>query len=112
MPFSEPHPYHSQVMHVERIPFPLPGLEEVDAPAGLATMGWGFRKWPRAEDGVEFSDERTDAFGMPAPTIRYELTDRELARARNRQDVTGKLERFGLGALRSRHVEKHCPARS
>jgi len=79
VPFSEQHPFHAQVMYVERIPFPLPGLVEVDAPAGYATMGWGFRKWPRAEDRVEFSDERRDPFGMPAPTISYELTDRELA---------------------------------
>ncbi len=66
-------------MYVERIPFPLPGLEEVDAPAGFATMGWGFRKWPRAEDRVEFSDDGLDPFGMPAITIHYELTERELA---------------------------------
>ena len=80
VPFSEPrHPYHAQVMHVERVPFPLPGLVEVDAPAGLATMGWGFRKWPRAEDWVEFTDERQDPFGMPAMTIHYELGDRELS---------------------------------
>jgi choline dehydrogenase-like flavoprotein len=79
VPFSEPHPYHAQVMHVQRVPFPLPGLVEPDAPAGLATMGWGFRKWPRAEDRVEFSDDAADPFGMPAMTIAYELTTRELA---------------------------------
>lgn len=60
VPFSDPHPYHAQVMHVERIPFPLPGLVEPDAPAGLATMGWGFRKWPRPDDGVAFSADRTE----------------------------------------------------
>jgi choline dehydrogenase-like flavoprotein len=79
VPFSEEHPFHAQVMYVERIPFPLPGLEVGDAPAGFATMGWGFRKWPRAEDRVAFDDSRTDAFGMPAPTIHYDLTERELA---------------------------------
>jgi pyranose oxidase len=88
VPFSEEHPYHAQVMHVERIPFPMPGLEDLDAPAGLATMGWGFRKWPRTDDRVEFSDDRTDAFGMPAPTIHYELTERELA------EQKGALERL------------------
>jgi len=89
VPFSEEHPYHAQVMHVERIPFPMPGLEDLDAPAGLATMGWGFRKWPRTDDRVEFSDDRADAFGMPAPTIHYELTARELA------EQEGALERLG-----------------
>jgi C-glycoside oxidase len=79
VPFSEEHPFHAQVMYVERIPFPLPDLQEVDAPAGFATMGWGFRKWPRREDRVEFADDDVDAFGMPAMTIHYELTERELA---------------------------------
>jgi C-glycoside oxidase len=79
VPFSEQHPFHAQAMYVDRIPFPLPGLGEVHAPAGFVTMGWGFRKWPRAEDRVEFSDEHRDAFGMPAMTIHYELTERELA---------------------------------
>jgi pyranose oxidase len=85
-------------MHVERVPFPLPGLEEIEAPAGLATMGWGFRKWPRAADRVEFSDDREDAFGMPAPTIHYELTERELA---EEAGALEHLERAGavLGAF-------------
>src|SRR5262245_15607948 len=92
VPYSDPHPYHSQVMHVERVPFPMPGLDEVEAPSGLATMGWGFRKWPRGEDRVEFSDERTDGFGMPAPTIHYELTERELA---EQERALAHLERAG-----------------
>jgi choline dehydrogenase-like flavoprotein len=98
VPFSEQHPYHAQVMHVERIPFPLPGLQEVDAPAGYATMGWGFRKWPRAEDRVRFSDGRTDAFGMPAMSIEYELTERELA---DQERALDNLRRAGeaLGAF-------------
>jgi choline dehydrogenase-like flavoprotein len=98
VPFSEQHPYHAQVMHVERIPFPLPGLEDLDAPAGLATMGWGFRKWPRPEDRVEFSDDRADAFGMPAPTIEYALTERELA---DQERALENLSRAGaaLGAF-------------
>jgi pyranose oxidase len=95
VPFSEEHPFHAQVMYVERIPFPLPGLEEVDAPAGFATMGWGYRKWPRAEDCVEFSEHREDPFGMPAMTIRYELTERELA---DQERALAHLERAG-GAL-------------
>jgi choline dehydrogenase-like flavoprotein len=92
VPFSAAHPFHSQVMHVERIPFPLPGLVEPDAPAGLATMGWGFRKWPRAEDRIEFSDEREDPFGMPAMSIHYELTERELA---EQERALAHLERAG-----------------
>jgi pyranose oxidase len=98
VPYSERHPFHAQVMYVERIPFPLPGLEEVDAPAGFATMGWGFRKWPRDVDRVEFSDERRDAFGMPAMSIHYELTERELA---EQERALANLERAGtaLGAF-------------
>ena len=98
VPFSEEHPFHAQVMHVERIPFPLPGLVEGDAPSGFATMGWGFRKWPRAEDGLLFSDAHTDAFGMPGITIEYELTGRELA---EQETALANLERAGrsLGAF-------------
>ena len=98
VPFSEEHPYHSQVMYVERVPFPLPGLRDVDAPAGFATMGWGYRKWPRPEDRVSFSDDRVDAFGMPAMSIEYELTERELE---DQERALGHLQRAGsaLGAF-------------
>jgi choline dehydrogenase-like flavoprotein len=92
VPFSEPHPFHAQLMHVERIPFPLPGFVEVEAPSGYSTMGWGFRKWPRAEDRLELSAERTDAFGMPAIAIHYELTERELA---EQERALANLERAG-----------------
>jgi C-glycoside oxidase len=92
VPFSEPHPFHAQVMHVERIPFPLPGLEDVEAPAGLATMGWGLRKWPRADDRVEFHDDRSDVFGMPAMTIHYELDERELE---DQERALANIERAG-----------------
>jgi len=92
VPFSEEHPFHSQVMHVDRIPFPLPGLVAGEAPSGFSTMGWGFRKWPRIEDGIVFSDERSDVFGMPAMTIEYELTRRELA---EQELALGHLERAG-----------------
>jgi choline dehydrogenase-like flavoprotein len=90
VPYSEEHPFHAQLMHVERVPFPVPGLQDVDAPAGLCTFGWGFRKWPRVEDRVEFSDDRTDVFGMPAMSIHYELTDRELA---EQQRALGNIDR-------------------
>ena len=92
VPFSEQHPFHAQLMHVERIPFPLPGFVEMEAPSGYSTMGWGFRKWPRAEDRVELSAERADAFGMPAISIQYELTDRELA---EQERALANLERAG-----------------
>jgi len=92
VPFSEAHPYHAQVMYVERVPFPLPGLQDVDAPAGFATMGWGFRKWPRPEDRISFADDRVDAFGMPAMTIDYELTERELE---DQERALGHLHRAG-----------------
>jgi C-glycoside oxidase len=98
VPFSEPHPYHAQVMYVERIPFPLPGLQDVEAPAGFATMGWGYRKWPRPEDRVRFADDRVDPFGMPAMKIDYQLTRRELV---DQEWALGNLERAGsaLGAF-------------
>jgi pyranose oxidase len=80
VPFAEPeHPFHAQIMHVEKPMFPvdLTGVEVTNA--GFASMGWGVRKQPRFEDRVTFSDTDTDAWGMPRPSIHYELTSTEEA---------------------------------
>jgi hypothetical protein len=80
VPFADPgHPFHAQVMHVEKPMFPvdLSGMEVSNA--GFASMGWGIRKRPRFEDCVTFSDAEADAWGMPRPSIHYELTGAEEA---------------------------------
>ncbi len=78
IPYTEPdHPYHSQIMHFEVPPFPVADADRYSA--GFVAMGWGTRKFPRAEDRVEFLDDRADPYGMPDMRIRYELTSADRA---------------------------------
>jgi choline dehydrogenase-like flavoprotein len=79
VPFSEAaHPFSAQLMHLETCPVPLPeGHPLGDSEHGYVMVGWSLRKFPRVEDGLTFSAEESDAFGMPAVTIDYELTGRE-----------------------------------
>ena len=79
-------------MHVERIPFPLPGFVDVEAPSGFATMGWGFRKWPRPEDRVEFSAERAD----PSACLRSRsTTSSPIVSSAEQEQALANLERAG-----------------
>ena len=87
VPFDEErHPFHAQLMYSPICPVPLPeDSPHRDNPAGYAGMGWGIRKWPRAEDRLTFEDDHPDENGLPGIRIAYELTDREeaeFARAR------------------------------
>ena len=86
---EERHPYHAQLMYSPVCPAPLPADSPFrDNPAGYVGMGWGVRKWPRAEDRLHFDDEHVDRHGLPSIRIAYELTDREedeLATARVHQ---------------------------
>jgi choline dehydrogenase-like flavoprotein len=74
------HPFHAQILYSPVCPVPLPeDHPQAGNPAGYVGMGWGVRKWPRAEDRLELVDDDPDANGMPGIRIAYELTDRELA---------------------------------
>lgn len=83
------HPYHAQLMYSPVCPAPLPPESRFrDNAAGYVGMGWGVRKWPRAEDRLRFVDDEPDEHGLPGIRIAYELTDREkteLERARAHQ---------------------------
>ncbi|GAA5063800.1 pyranose oxidase [Thermocatellispora tengchongensis] len=81
IPFSEPaHPFAAQIMYTDTPPMPLPaGHPAAGGTWGYVNAGWGLRKFPRHEDAVTFSDDELDWAGMPAPSIRYELTEREHA---------------------------------
>jgi choline dehydrogenase-like flavoprotein len=90
IPFDEErHPYHAQIMYAPICPVPLPPDSPYrDNPAGYVGMGWGVRKWPRAEDRLIFVDDEPDEHGLPGVRIAYELTEREeaeLERARGHQ---------------------------
>jgi choline dehydrogenase-like flavoprotein len=72
------HPFHAQLLYSPVCPVPLAADDpHADNPGGYVGMGWGIRKWPRAEDRLEFDDASPDAFGLPSVRIAYELTDRE-----------------------------------
>ncbi len=81
VPFADPgHPFHAQALHLDTCPPYFTGGQVPEPnPAGYLTMGWGCRKFPRAEDGLTFSDTETDQWGMPRVSIEYELTGREHA---------------------------------
>ncbi|MGN7949699.1 GMC oxidoreductase [Microbacterium sp. 22215] len=83
IPFVEGvHPFTAQLMHLKTSPVPLPeGHPLADNAHGYVNVGWALRKFPRLEDGLTFSDDETDAFGMPNITIDYALTEREEAEA-------------------------------
>jgi choline dehydrogenase-like flavoprotein len=87
VPFADAgHPFHAQIMHLDKPMFPA-DLGSIDVTAaGFAAMGWGCRKLPRFEDAVTFSDDELDDRGLPQPRIDYELTqaeERELAIAQS-----------------------------
>jgi len=76
---EERHPYHAQLMYSPVCPIPLPADSPYqDNPAGYVGMGWGVRKWPRAEDRLCFDDTQPDENGLPSVRIAYALTAREL----------------------------------
>ncbi len=75
VPFSEEHPFHGQVMHLDLAPIEIaPEAARNDQVVGL---GWFVPKDVRSDDRVCFSDEDVDGYGMPAISTRYELTDRD-----------------------------------
>ncbi|MHB9757603.1 GMC oxidoreductase [Streptomyces sp. BYX5S] len=78
VPYTDDEPFHGQVMQLDASPVPLAD-DDVPAPGSIVGLGWFCAKDVRAEDRVEFDDDRKDAYGMPAMRIHYGLTDRDLA---------------------------------
>ncbi|MEF2978450.1 GMC oxidoreductase [Subtercola sp. YIM 133946] len=81
IPFSEPgHPFSLQVMYAETAPWEMPPEAKHSGNRwGYVNMGYGMRKQPRFDDGVTFDDNELDYRGFPNMTVRYELTESELA---------------------------------
>lgn len=78
IPYSEEakFPFHCQVMQLDASPIgfiptgePWPG-----STVGVVLFG---TKELTADDRVEFSDDETDAYGMPAMRIHYSLTEKD-----------------------------------
>jgi choline dehydrogenase-like flavoprotein len=77
---AERHPFHAQMLYSPVCPIPLPpDSPYAGNPGGYVGMGWGVRKWPRAEDRLVFEEDAPDANGLPGIRIAYEVTDRERA---------------------------------
>jgi choline dehydrogenase-like flavoprotein len=75
VPFSAArHPFHGQVMHLDLSPIAIVEPGERQHVVGL---GWFVPKEIRADDRVTFSDDETDAYGMPRPRVEYALTPRD-----------------------------------
>jgi choline dehydrogenase-like flavoprotein len=96
---EEHHPFHAQVMYTPVCPVPLPeDSPHRDSPGGYVGMGWGVRKWPRAEDRLIFDDVQPDDDGLPSIRIAYELTDREQAEIERARAVQARAA-AALGAF-------------
>ncbi|GAA0248459.1 GMC family oxidoreductase [Cryptosporangium japonicum] len=85
------HPFHAQVMYTPVCPVPLPAdSPHRNSAGGYVGMGWGVRKWPRAEDRVILDDTQPDEDGLPSIRIAYELTDREQAEIERAQKIQAR----------------------
>lgn len=76
VPFTDEEPFHGQVMQLDASPVKLADEDEV-IPGSIVGLGWFCAKELQASDRVEFDENRTDAYGMPAMRIHYTLTDRD-----------------------------------
>jgi choline dehydrogenase-like flavoprotein len=78
VPFTDAQPFHGQVMQLDASPVPL-AADEVVEPGSIVGLGWFCAKELQESDRLEFDDERTDAYGMPAIRVHYTLTAKDLA---------------------------------
>lgn len=76
VPYTDDEPFHGQVMQLDASPVPLASAD-VPAPGSIVGLGWFCAKDIQASDRVVFDDDRVDAYGMPAMSIHYQLTDRD-----------------------------------
>ncbi|GAA0487166.1 GMC oxidoreductase [Microbacterium aurantiacum] len=91
VPYTDDHPFHGQVMQLDASPVPYDG--DI-LPGEVVGLGWFCAKDIRADDRVEFDDDRTDSYGMPAMRIHYDLTEadrRTLDRAVAEMVAVGEL---------------------
>lgn len=76
VPFTDEMPFHGQVMQLDASPIKLAD-DDPAAPGSIVGLGLFCAKDLQASDRLEFSDDQVDAYGLPAITIRYTLTDRD-----------------------------------
>jgi len=86
VPYTDDEPFHGQIMQLDASPVPLADDDDV-VPGTIVGLGLFTAKDLQWDDRVEFSDEQTDAYGMPAMRIHYTLSPHDhdvLDRARTR----------------------------
>lgn len=91
VPYTDAEPFHGQIMQLDASPVPYDG--EI-MPGEVVGLGWFCAKEIREEDRVEFDDDATDAYGMPAMRIHYDLTEadrRSLERAKREIVAVGEV---------------------
>lgn len=78
IPFTDAMPFHGQIMQLDASPVPLADDDPV-TPGSIVGLGLFCAKDLQDSDRVEFAGDETDAYGMPAMTIHYTLTERDQA---------------------------------
>jgi pyranose oxidase len=87
VPYTDAEPFHGQVMQLDASPVPLAADDAVE-PGSMVGLGWFCAKELQESDRLEFRDDKTDPYGMPAVDVHYTLTANDLAAiARARETV-------------------------
>jgi choline dehydrogenase-like flavoprotein len=76
VPFTDAEPWHGQIMQLDASPVPL-AEDDPAVPGSIVGLGLFTAKDLQWDDRVAFSDDETDAYGMPAMSVHYRLTDRD-----------------------------------
>ncbi|MEF2978413.1 GMC oxidoreductase [Subtercola sp. YIM 133946] len=74
VPFTDDLPFHGQIMQLDASPVPLADDDPV-VPGSIVGLGLFCAKELSADDRLEFSDDATDSYGLPAIRVHYALTD-------------------------------------
>jgi hypothetical protein len=99
IPFTDEMPFHGQVMQLDASPVPI-AEDDPLAPGSVVGLGLFCAKDLQWSDRVEFRDDAVDFYGMPAMSIHYTVTEKDLAvldRARELIMVLGKAVGDPLG---------------
>ncbi|WP_432543774.1 GMC oxidoreductase [Kineococcus sp. SYSU DK002] len=73
VPFTDDLPFHGQVMQLDASPVPLADDDPV-LPGTVVGLGFFCAKDLQESDRLEFDDEVTDPYGLPAIRVHYTLT--------------------------------------
>ncbi|KAA9160690.1 hypothetical protein FPZ12_016205 [Amycolatopsis acidicola] len=92
IPYSDEHPFHGQLMHLDLSPMPL-GEGPVRDQRHVIGMGHFVPKDIRFDDRLVFSEAETDEYGMPRIRWRYELTEADLAGIEGAKHLQGRVAR-------------------